>query len=126
MANHVATITKSSKLLNLPFHAQCDCGTAGTFADVESAKAYMNRHAQNVLSQSPANTFKLIDDSTKPEKMPVLPSTHVAGVGPMPAAHATQSAPSSSKPPAPPAPPNRKVETKTETKTEPKTDTVKK
>jgi hypothetical protein len=108
--HHIATVTRSSRLPNLLFHAQCDCGTAGTFGEKFQALEYMRLHEQNVKGGNAANTFKLVDDSDKPESKPALPSTHVLGVGSMPASHAAvQPGPvGSSKPPAPPAPPSAK------------------
>jgi hypothetical protein len=116
--NHVGTVTKSSRLPNLPFHAQCSCGTAGTFPEKEQALQYLRGHGLNVQANNAANTFKLVDDSDKPEVLPNKPASHIPGVGNMPATHAalgsevpapsTSIAPKSSKPPAPPAPPNAK------------------
>jgi hypothetical protein len=111
--NHIATITKSSKLLNLPFHAQCSCGTAGTFPERAQAITYLTGHGQNVKSLSPANSFELIDNSDKPEGKAVLPQTHVAGVGNMPTSHSALGADVPqvvTGPPAPPPPPDAKKE----------------
>lgn len=119
MANHVGTVTKSSRLPDLPFHAQCSCGTAGTFPEAEQALQYLRNHGLNVKAQGVTNTFELVDNSDKPELQSGKPSTHVAGVGNMPTSHAALGsevpAPSvapasavSSKPPAPPAPPDAK------------------
>ena len=109
--NHVATITKTSRLPALPFHVQCSCGTAGTFGDVQSALAYANNHGMNVKSAGGVNTFELVDNSNKPESKVPLPSSNV-GVGPMPTSHAPlqeKEAPKvSSAPPPPPPPPDAK------------------
>jgi|SRR5882757_4428739 len=107
MAQHVGTVTKSSKLPDLPFHAQCSCGTAGTFGNKEDALQYLRNHGFNVKALSAFNTFELVDNSDKP----VLPKTHIGGIGNMPASHAVQSV-ESTKPPAPPAPPSAKTSEK--------------
>jgi len=86
--DHVGTVTKSSRLANLPFHAQCSCGTAGSFPEKEQALQYLRGHGHNVQSNNPANTFNLVDDSDKPEVFPNKPSTHIPGVGNMPTSHA--------------------------------------
>ena len=112
--NHVAIVTKSSRLANLPFHAQCSCGTAGTFPEKDQAILYLQGHGQNVKALNVANTFELIDNSDKPEETAVLPKPHVAGVGSMPSSHAAlgESVPAGlaaahpGPPPAPPAPPS--------------------
>jgi hypothetical protein len=86
--HHIGTITKSSRLPNLPFHAQCSCGTAGTFPEKEQAVTYLTGHGQNVKANSMVNTFELVDKADEPEVLPNTPSTHVPGVGNMPASHA--------------------------------------
>jgi hypothetical protein len=120
--DHVGVVTKSSRLPNLPFHAQCSCGTAGTFPEKEQALNYLRSHGLNVTAQNLANTFKLVDNSDKPEVILGRPSAHVGGVGNMPTTHAALAsdvpAPSPSvsvpkggkpePPPPPPAPPNAK------------------
>lgn len=101
--HHVGTVTQSSRLPNLPFHAQCSCGTAGTFPEKEQALQYMRGHGQNVKANSLVNTFELVDDSDKPEVVPGKPSPHVPGVGNMPTSHAalgTEAPPVSTSQPA--------------------------
>jgi hypothetical protein len=88
MAQHIGTVTKSSRLPDLPFHAQCSCGTAGTFPEKESALQYLRNHGLQQQALGPANSFKLVDDSDKPEVVPGRPSTHVGGIGNMPVSHA--------------------------------------
>lgn len=120
MAHHIGTVTKSSRLPDLPFHAQCSCGTAGSFPEAEQALQYLRNHGLNVRAQGVTNSFKLVDNSNKPEVQPGRPSAHVPGVGHMPTSHAplaaevpsaTNSVPEGRKPsppPAPPAPPDAK------------------
>ena len=83
MQHHKATITKTTKVR--PFHAQCVCGTAGDFLTKDNASAYLSGHHANLGGIA---TGEIIDHSDKLEAEPVLPSTHVAGVGCMPASHA--------------------------------------
>jgi hypothetical protein len=85
---HTGTVTKTSRLPELPFHAQCSCGTAGSFMDKEQALNYLRSHGTNVVAQGVTNTFNLVDDSDKPEVFPGRPSTHVGGVGNTPVSHA--------------------------------------
>ena len=104
--HHIGTVTKSSRLPNLPFHAQCSCGTAGSFPEKEHALQYMRGHGTNVVANNPANTFELVDNSDRPEVLPNRPTTHVAGVGNMPSSHAalgTEPPPISTAQPVQPA-----------------------
>jgi hypothetical protein len=105
MAHHVGTVSKSSRLPNLPFHAQCSCGTAGTFPEAEQALQYLRNHGLNVKAAGPQNSFELVDNSDKPEVIPGRPGTHIPGVGNMPATHAalgTEPPPISTSQPAQP------------------------
>jgi hypothetical protein len=134
--HHIGTVTKSSRLPELPFHAQCSCGTAGSFFEAEQARQYLRNHGLKVQAEGVTNTFALVDNSDKPEEKAVLPKPHVAGVGNMPTSHAAlgeEKIPSppeahigvdlrgeqkttfvpdggalSTAPPAPPAPPDAK------------------
>jgi hypothetical protein len=103
--NHIATITKSSKFPSREFHGQCSCGTAGDFATKDEAAGFLSSHGSKKVAESAVATFELVDNSDKPEVKPVLPSTHVAGVGSMPASHAKSPVP----PPPPPPPPSAAV-----------------
>jgi hypothetical protein len=93
--HHVGTITKSTKFPNREFHGECSCGTAGDFTTKEEASGYLNSHGAKVTALGPANTFKLVDDSAKPEVFPGLPTTH---------APSATAAKSPVPPPPPPAP----------------------
>jgi hypothetical protein len=111
--HHIGTVTKSSRLPALPFHAQCSCGTAGSFFEAEQARQYLRNHGLKVQAEGVTNTFALVDNSDKPEEKAALPKPHVAGVGNMPTSHAALGeevpGPSvSGAPPAPPAPPDAK------------------
>jgi len=97
--HHIGTITKSSNK-SLPFHAQCSCGPAGDFSAKESGIAYLQSHFAKLAGIS---TFELVDNSDKPQSAPVLPNTHIGGIGTMPATHATQPASAAPPPPPPPA-----------------------
>jgi len=88
MAHHVGTVTKSSRLPDLPFHAQCSCGSAGTFPEKEQAVQYLRNHGLNIKAQGVTNTFELVDKANEPEVEPNKPSTHLPGVGNMPPSHA--------------------------------------
>ena len=81
--HHIGTITKTSN--TRPFHAQCSCGTAGDFFSAEQASEYLQGHHAKLGGIS---TSSLVDNSDKPEVLPNRPTTHVAGVGNMPASHA--------------------------------------
>ena len=94
---HVGTITKSSRFPNREFHGECSCGTAGDFTTKEDASNYLTSHGGKVTALGPTNTFKLVDDSAKPEVFPNLPTPHA------PSAAAAASA--TSKVVAPPPPP---------------------
>jgi hypothetical protein len=41
---HNATITETKRFPNLPWEAQCSCGTAGSFKDKGQAVSYMQDH----------------------------------------------------------------------------------
>jgi hypothetical protein len=94
--HHIGTITKSTRHATREFHGECSCGTAGDFTTKESAASYLQFHFGK---QGGIDTHELVDNSDKPEAKPVLPTTHVGGVGELPATHAGPPAP----PPAPPS-----------------------
>lgn len=102
MAQHIGTVTKSSRLPDLPFHAQCSCGTAGTFPEKEQALQYLRNHGLNVQASGVTNTFKLVDDSDKPEVVPGRPLAHIPGVGNAPTSHAALADADVEKTPTPP------------------------
>lgn len=86
--HHIGTITITTKHPTHGFHAQCSCGPAGDFATKEEAESFLTGHFAKLGGIS---TSELLDKSDEPEAFPVLPTPHVAGIGVMPAAHATQS-----------------------------------
>jgi hypothetical protein len=86
--HHIGTITITTKHPTHGFHAQCSCGPAGDFATKEEAESYLRGH---FAKQGGLSTSELLDRTDEPESFPVLPTPHVAGVGLMPASHATQS-----------------------------------
>ena len=93
---HVGTVTKTSKVANREFHGECSCGTAGDFKTKEDAIIYLSDHGGKVTALGAINTFKLVDNSDKPEVLPTLPATH--------APSAAVAAKSPVPPPPPPAP----------------------
>jgi hypothetical protein len=77
--HHIGTVSKSTRIPNLDFNAQCSCGTAGHFAEKQQAVQYLEAHFRK---QSGVSTSELIDAT--------MPKAVAAAV----------------KPPAPPAPPS--------------------
>jgi hypothetical protein len=92
---HVGTVTKSSKVANREFHGECSCGTGGDFKTKEDAIIYLSNHGGKVTALGATNTFKIVDDSAKPEVFPTLPTPH---------APSAAAAKSPVPPPPPPAP----------------------
>jgi hypothetical protein len=98
--HHIGTVTASSKFTQHTAHAQCSCGTAGYFPNKEEAVSYLQFHFSKLGGMSSA---ELLDKFDEPEAPEALPTTHIGGVGNMPASHATQPG---EAPPPPPPPPN--------------------
>jgi len=95
---HVGTVTKTSKVANREFHGECSCGTAGDFKTKEDAIIYLSDHGGKVTALGAINTFKLVDNSDKPEVLPTLPATHA------PSAAVAAKSPVPPPPPPPPMP----------------------
>lgn len=95
--HHIGTVTASSKFTQHTAHAQCSCGTAGYFPNKEEAVSYLQFHFSKLGGMSSA---ELLDKFDEPEAPEALPTTHIGGVGHMPASHATQP-PVLDEPPAP-------------------------
>ncbi len=85
---HKATITK--KVGIRPFHAQCSCGPAGDFFDLDSAKQYLGFHQTRVVANG-MGQFELQDLTQAPPPKPAAP------------APAQPAVPAPPKPPAPEA-----------------------
>jgi hypothetical protein len=94
--HHTGTISKTDSMR--PFHAQCSCGTAGDFYEEDAARSYLQSHFGK---QGGISTSELKEGIKKP----VLPTSHIGGLGTMPQSHAAASIP-----PAPPPPPESKKE----------------
>jgi hypothetical protein len=60
--HHIGTLTRLAKFPDTPIHAQCSCGTAGNFATIEDATAYLQSHFAKLTGMS---TFELVDDTAE-------------------------------------------------------------
>jgi hypothetical protein len=94
-SHHIGRVWKAELHDNKPWHAQCDCGTAGDFLTEGEAVTYLVTHFNR---NGGICTSELLKGA------PPVGPVKAAPPAPVPAAPAADT-----KPPVPPAPPAAKV-----------------
>jgi hypothetical protein len=80
--HHVGTITRSARVANREFRAQCSCGTAGNFSTRDVAAGYLQMHFGK---QGGVSSSELVDNSDQLEaEAPVPPLPEAEKVAPEP------------------------------------------
>jgi hypothetical protein len=95
---HSAKVTIGTAI-NRPYHAQCSCGTAGDFADKDSAAIYVAKHFASLGGIAEAS-LEVTKETGAPTPAPAQDEKHVPGIGVMPASHAPGPSVVPSPPPA--------------------------